>query len=1059
MEVEHTNLNSHPEDGHQVGDNERGNWHRRLRLRKSSTATHTVKNMTEEERLVTEPPKNPSQNELQDQQVVNISSSKLTFTCSICKDSTLFSPNGLLQHFDVFHGGKGDPPTFPCDMCSFATPDFTALQQHRMTHKQCKLTCEICNDNVLQTLSQIKKHCKTQHSMNGEYHCEKCRFSTKELNIFVYHSCPNSDDSSIDSTVIKPKNVERNSSHDTAGDGTAQKDEIQKHMATDCSQSWRRKNWWKNREVPAKCLSINTSKFKILLPKPEKQWKSSEFLPFSAASLLDGNGIFLNPARTLEETQQFLERTVNSGKQWPVTLKGEPELASLSCTGPVPLQPKIKQYSIPIPGLKDSWQNKLSGLMEKNNISVPPDCTTKVVGFKMVDGKKHLILKVIPSAKPEVTPDTGEANPSLTPVECKDAESGSQIERLSDGTCRKRCNMTSKMSPFPFCNATSGSGQPEKKKEKQPEDPVEDALQVDNTENNCSNDTWALIEASIASPQFTVSGKEEIFNVANQRNTGKQVMLPDFNNTHHLNGVAAEVPVELSPIREVDIQTLHANIQETEHTKEHTESQEIAAEALKEKCPKLTTSPNDSGCHGDLASSSPSDLDFLEESFKSQLSAQMSEEERSSNVDMNKMDAKSRETVPVIQRHLNEQKMGEMLSSALLCSTANQEKEAIFEPNVVKPTFVSLHRPTTEPSFNSPSEGGGLLFQGNDDEYTNNVDPGDPPVPLEQSCTPETVEEPNYMAILPLGDTCHDPELCQTLGELPVTTITHLLDEPEITTRAITNQPGDPGCLSAQVNLLSRIAIPVAAPATEKDSSQSNVCLSPEYEPAMKKKRQVEPTKEVPHVPISKARKQLVQTFQENDPPASVLYWEPAPQAVERTLRLLPVCSSQPIKVPHLNQPVIVLNHPDTDIPEVANIMRVVNKHKGAVQKVVLSQGTLKALSELSCESFRKSLGANCHSSHCRRAWPQETVKERFILKLKLKRLSGNKFKVTPSASKTNRYQSTFRCWFCGRLFRNQEAWVGHGQRHLMEATRDWNKLFNSERHHNNMASTEPYFR
>lgn len=251
-------------------------------------------------------------------------------------------------------------------------------------------------------------------------------------------------------------------------------------------------------------------------------------------------------------------------------------------------------------------------------------------------------------------------------------------------------------------------------------------------------------------------------------------------------------------------------------------------------------------------------------------------------------------------------------------------------------------------------------------------------------------------------------------------------------------------------------AIPVATEvSTEEDSTQSHLCLPPANEPAMKRKRHREPTTTKSQEPISKSRKQLVQSSPENDSPASIPYWEPVPQTVERTLRLLPVCSSQPIKVPRLNQPVIVLNHPDTDIPEVVNIMRVVNKHKGAVQKVVLSQGTLKALQALSCGTFRKSPGANCHPSHYRRAWPQGTVKERFILKLKLKRLFGHKYKVTPSASKMNGYHSTFRCWFCGRLFRNQEAWVGHGQRHLMEATRDWNELFNSEGQRN--SPIQPY--
>ncbi|KAI4886240.1 hypothetical protein NFI96_023529, partial [Prochilodus magdalenae] len=568
MEVEHINPSSHPEDAKQGGDNERGNWYRRLRLRKSSASSLTVKSTlekekvkstTEEEKVVIKSPEILSQNEHQTRQPVNLSSNKLTFTCSVCKDNTMFSPNGLLNHFSVFHGGKGDPPTFPCDMCSFVTPQFPSLQQHRIKHRQCKLTCEICNDDVLQTLSQIRKHCNTQHSLNGQYHCGKCNYSTKDLTSFVYHSCPTTTESPTDSTEnssIKPVNGEMNGNHKAAAKVATQEEKLIKPMATDCRQGWRKKNWWKKKEAVPKHHSINTPDIKVLLKKTETQWPSSGFLPFSAA------------------------------------------------------------------------------------------------------GITH------------------------------------QSDRLG----------------------------------------------------------------SLSAPQVQSS-----------------------------------------------------------------------------------------------------------------------------------------------------------------------------------------------------------------------------------KATPEAATE-----------------------------------------------------------------------ASEKTSTQASVCLPAANAPAMKRKRQREQTTKDTQRPTSKFRKQLVQIARENDSPPSIPYWEPIPQAVERTLRLSPVCSSQPIKVPRLNQPVIVLNHPDTDIPEVVNIMKVVHKHKGAVQKVVLSQGTLKALSELNCDTFRKTLGANSRSSHYRRAWPQETVKERFILKLKLKRLCGNKYKVTPSASKTDRYHLTFRCWFCGRLFKNQETWVGHGQRHLMEATRDWNKLFNSEGQRN--SPIQPYF-
>ena len=47
---------------------------------------------------------------------------------------------------------------------------------------------------------------------------------------------------------------------------------------------------------------------------------------------------------------------------------------------------------------------------------------------------------------------------------------------------------------------------------------------------------------------------------------------------------------------------------------------------------------------------------------------------------------------------------------------------------------------------------------------------------------------------------------------------------------------------------------------------------------------------------------------------------------VARQLRLIAAKPDQLIKCPRRNQPVIVLNHPDVDSPEVTNVMKVINK-------------------------------------------------------------------------------------------------------------------------------------
>ncbi|KAK5906509.1 hypothetical protein CgunFtcFv8_002369 [Champsocephalus gunnari] len=133
----------------------------------------------------------------------------------------------------------------------------------------------------------------------------------------------------------------------------------------------------------------------------------------------------------------------------------------------------------------------------------------------------------------------------------------------------------------------------------------------------------------------------------------------------------------------------------------------------------------------------------------------------------------------------------------------------------------------------------------------------------------------------------------------------------------------------------------------------------------------------------------------------------------------------------------------DADIPEVANIMKVVNRNKGAVTKVSLSQNTTQALSEQGA-LWKSSLtkGASSQSDDTRPRPVLSSVRERFLLKMKLRKKSKKKYEVVDPRPRCGQEPVVFDCWFCGRLFNNQEDWIGHGQRHLMEATRDWNKLF-----------------
>ncbi|KAM6186130.1 zinc finger protein 518A [Rhynchocyon petersi] len=156
-----------------------------------------------------------------------------------------------------------------------------------------------------------------------------------------------------------------------------------------------------------------------------------------------------------------------------------------------------------------------------------------------------------------------------------------------------------------------------------------------------------------------------------------------------------------------------------------------------------------------------------------------------------------------------------------------------------------------------------------------------------------------------------------------------------------------------------------------------------------------------------------------------------------RTLHLCPFNARQLVKCPRRNQPVVVLNHPDADAPEVVNVMKTIAKFNGRVLKVSLSKRTMNALLKPVCCIPSGATYDELAKRHTRFT-SVSSVKERFVLKLTLKKTSKNNYQIVKTTS-TSALNTKFSCWFCGRVFDNQDTWAGHGQRHLMEATRDWN--------------------
>ncbi|XP_064820773.1 zinc finger protein 518A-like [Oncorhynchus masou masou] len=347
----------------------------------------------------------------------------LSFGCSECKGEATYSPNDLLKHFQVAH--KGTLPTYPCDLCGFATNEFPALQRHRIGHRNTLVTCEICNDDVQYSLLLLTRHYIMSHSQNGHFHCEKCEFSTVDAGTFVQH-IHHHNESQL--KCMKCQHVSSNRSEHqrhlklysgtfpltclVCGYGAARREYLTKHMVTVHGEEADNKNVWRATEDSNNTLVNSSPGLKLLLKKSlaaggqskESQWMSKlNSLP--GVGLHNQNGRVLKPEKTLEESQQFHERAVgvkkDSKKWFKGALKNEQQIDSQAVSSIPPPKTQEGFDSYGADALNPNNSNGLTVLMVKNKISIPPNCTTKVMGFKMVDGKKHLVLKVIPTAKPE----------------------------------------------------------------------------------------------------------------------------------------------------------------------------------------------------------------------------------------------------------------------------------------------------------------------------------------------------------------------------------------------------------------------------------------------------------------------------------------------------------------------------------------------------------------------------------------------------------------------------------------------------------------------------------
>lgn len=1239
----------------------------------------------------------------------------LSFGCSLCKGNQTFSPNDLLKHFRAVH--KGSLPTYPCDLCDFVTNEFPALQRHRIEHRNTLVTCELCNDNVQYSLLLLTRHYMMCHSINGEFKCDWCEFTTVDAGTFVQH-IHHHNESHWKCSKCKHISLNEDDHHNhmkahlgtftftcqICGFGTAESEHLKKHIAVVHKEEAQRKNALKATEDSAEYSSTNIKLYKKIGISQETQGMSKLNSPHGTVS--NENSRVPKQELPLEEMHHLIDGTVGrkNNRCWsfhnpehltPVMIQ-DSENTNYSDTGSHPNA------------------NGLTVLKVKNKISLPPNCTTKVMGFKIVDGKKHLVLKVIPTAKQDVGPFV--SNPAIAKKidfvekeqfsECKGSTSKTlpisprngasdqmvcddimavkvKIEEEETSVCTlnltphsdsKQLNLLQTQS-YPVANeGTHSDCEPvctEKGKVTVAKDsdathficdeasykskksntkiesecittcqfPLNATLKTLPSKTVCresAEKSGATDESSLTDGFGRLCKKYKANSVTNSLFTDSacQVALVNSDETSMENGSQScqelvkhlESPSQLPKPFSVgsrveglttgkgdpkpsnqEVFTFHNYSKEMfSSSPGNTQNLPCTGENLGDSSQfrlKLTVSPGHTSAttdgdvevdeciaNNDLLTEDHGDSvlkDFniikIEEEF-----IPVSTKQSETNTSLHSMESFVKEhSNAIITAQLNKERTGHSNVTNTVLKQAKNPLKILFpgvkQPVLVRATKNKFAMPVqvkAAPGFklitNSPNPQISLTCMKQDLNNSSNTT-GVTLTPKAKivgvaAGNPLTTEKGTVLSAVHSGGRTSSNHyfinspgfkgpvlLSRTLNSTPTNMVAKAqptcyfvqrsvpsVQKPSTTSfklpgpqLPVNSQPIQVGTIAEKVStpqagrqaylvrylspsrssllgnkqetknstiwnqtnecsgnkVIFKIVSPTARLNTTVASTSSSqpllLATRPEGQCFLVSANKTSPTsckvnklvgvknylqdhQDEPSLSHSLINGNL-KPFEKNrllaprlisqrkrhrktlfdELPATLnkvkrlsnkvltekhILWTPVGKEVERTLRLAPFSTEQKIKYPCSYQPVVVLNHPDADIPEVMNIMKVVNRHKGAVTKVALSQKTVQALSEFS------GLVNNCSTSlneDVSRPRPVlSSVRERFLLKLKLKKKNKKKYEVVKTLSARGQDSVVFDCWFCGRLFNNQEDWIGHGQRHLMEATRDWNKFF-----------------
>ncbi|XP_030603362.1 zinc finger protein 518A [Archocentrus centrarchus] len=879
--------------------------------------------------------KKPSQEPPQSQHGTNDSGNALRFTCSQCSDNLEYVPKDLMRHFEEKHGGIA--PVFSCHECNFSTHEFSYLQVHLLSHKDTFSSCSMCNDNVKRTWPELCAHLTAYHCPDGKYSCEMCqKFSTGDVRVFLEHMyIHNLDPEGADNLSLHTKDTNQllttQSLHcHHSGFEASQKWLIAKRIKTAhvCQNGNQKK---KRKDVD----TIPNMKPRTRSAVREMCWLTQDCLSLPGKEFLDKYCHLSDPQTTLEETQQFLMKSVageTGDQKWTKALK-----TVLS---------SIPQDMNLLPKPEDSIvSSDLTVLTLKNKITVAQNGAAYGKRLKMVAA----------SDKEDV---------------CSESAGVDAQSVVDQNGCQ---SMSNECAPCP------------------------------QAENNLRNDISASAQSELSERAHMQENREnqELKAVQEPEEHMKKLQGPVYGD-----GIHASSDLKLT--KEIEEQTPVYKAMPKNKRKCRRRKRKTRFKKADERSPELSLkivlkkNPVKDKQWVSQTSLSPSDGSVIHDHHGLQYPAMEETVQILQNVCP--VEAHQMKLTKGSEADLHDQFEA---TDSILQSKPRED----FTPGCTAKPTRSKNMTANMPDVHEGLLPGHQELQDGTEksQHFMEVDKSSSACQMSPSVTEVKIHPENVRR-----ETSQSGSLCPVSG-----------DEMSSVGDGVTPQSG------SQSSSISQPVIP-----TQNEREEVSSC-GPSAEQS---DRNVEGMKfgEVPvdfcpdilgssHLPAGKA-------IEEEPSSPSGCRWRPVPKNLERTLKLIALNPSQLVKRPAGEQPVVVLNHPDADIPEVARIMEVVNRYRGDVRKVILSRRTLNALSALSGELPRTNDPTDGRAEPARNS--KNSVQERFSLKFRLRRLSRKKYEMVGAVSPSRDVVTKFRCWFCGRVFTSQEMWMAHRQRHLIE----WNR-------------------